>query len=242
MCGIFFYKGPARNVGELRQLFMKTKHRGPDSSVFKVFYLDSGEMVAMGFHRLAINGMATTDEQPFHSDHTYVMCNGEIWNHNELRAEEAEANGSDCKCLLPYYRKHGMQAMCDAIDGVFGCVVYDEAANEAKDNVKYLATLERFMEPLYSGDPEAIIDMLPAMMNSLKMIHTIARYFNTTERMTKLFMKITNQMILTCKLAINGKDPPDMMWDRDPEKLLETLESCLRLNECYQIRSPFIEE
>lgn len=109
-----------------------------------------------------------------------------------------------------------------------------EAANEAKDNVKYLATLERFMEPLYSGDPEAIIDMLPAMMNSLKMIHTIARYFNTTERMTKLFMKITNQMISTCKLAINGKDPPDMMWDRDPEQLLETLESCLRLNECYQ--------
>jgi asparagine synthase (glutamine-hydrolysing) len=131
MCGIFFYKGPARNVDELRQLFMKTKHRGPDSRVFKVFYLDSGEMVAMGFHRLAINGMATTDEQPFHSDHTYVMCNGEIWNHNELRAEGGEANESDCKCLLPYYRKHGMQAMCDAIDGVFGCVVYDEAANEA---------------------------------------------------------------------------------------------------------------
>ena len=74
-----------------------------------------------------------------------------------------------------------------------------EKANEAKDNVKYLFTLERFMEPLYSGDPEAVIDMLPALMNSIKMIHTIARYFNTTERMTKLFMKITNQMITNCK-------------------------------------------
>ena len=30
-------------------------------------------------------------------------------------------------------------------------------------------------------------------MNSVKMIHTIARYFNTTERMTKLFMKISNR-------------------------------------------------
>ena len=109
-----------------------------------------------------------------------------------------------------------------------------EAANEAKDNVKYLNTLERFIEPLYSGDPEVIIEMLPALMNALKMVHTIARYFNTTERMTKLFMKITNQMVASCKLALNGKNPPEALWDRDPEDLLETLESCLRLNEMYQ--------
>ena len=107
-------------------------------------------------------------------------------------------------------------------------------ARAAQDNVKYLATLERFLEPLSSGDPEAMVDLIPALMNSVKMIHTIARYFNTTERMTKLFMKISNQMIASCKLAINGKDQPDRLWAREPEALLETLESCLRLNEFYQ--------
>lgn len=50
-----------------------------------------------------------------------------------------------------------------------------EAANEAKDNVKFLFTLERFIEPLYSGTATTIIDTLPALMNSIKMIHTIAR-------------------------------------------------------------------
>lgn len=50
-----------------------------------------------------------------------------------------------------------------------------EAANEAKDNVKFLSTLERFIEPLYSGTATTIIDTLPALMNSIKMIHTIAR-------------------------------------------------------------------
>lgn len=50
-----------------------------------------------------------------------------------------------------------------------------EAANEAKDNVKFLFTLERFIEPLYSGIATTIIDTLPALMNSIKMIHTIAR-------------------------------------------------------------------
>ncbi|KAF4648812.1 hypothetical protein FOL47_002748 [Perkinsus chesapeaki] len=50
-----------------------------------------------------------------------------------------------------------------------------EAFNEAKDNVKYLSTLEKFIEPLYSGTPVTIADSLPAVMNAIKMIHTIAR-------------------------------------------------------------------
>jgi dynein heavy chain len=39
-------------------------------------------------------------------------------------------------------------------------------------------------------------------MNSIKMIHTIARYYNTNERMTGLFVKITNMMIHNCKYNI----------------------------------------
>ena len=54
-------------------------------------------------------------------------------------------------------------------------VAITEGANEAKDNVKYLATLEKFVDPLYIGDPVSIVDTLPALLNSLKMIHTIAR-------------------------------------------------------------------
>jgi dynein heavy chain len=74
--------------------------------------------------------------------------------------------------------------------------------NEAKDNVKYLQTLERFIEPLYDGNPITIKETLPVLMNSIKMIHTVARYYNTDERMTGLFVKITNQMILNCKQYI----------------------------------------
>jgi dynein heavy chain len=117
-----------------------------------------------------------------------------------------------------------------------------EAANEAKDNVKYLSTLERFYEPLYGHDPVAIIDVLPALMNSVKMIHTISRYFGTNERMTKLFMKITNQMITTSVLGINGKDSYDRIWDKDLTLLLEKIEKCLQLNEEYQDQYRIIKE
>jgi dynein heavy chain len=109
-----------------------------------------------------------------------------------------------------------------------------EAFNEARDNVKYLATLEKFIEPLYTGTPSYVAATLPALMNSVKMIHTIARYYNTTERMTNLFTKITNQMITNCKESILDGEENDEIWDKDPLVLIKNLEACLRLNEAYQ--------
>ena len=56
-----------------------------------------------------------------------------------------------------------------------------DALNEAKDNVKYLSTLERLTLPLYSGNPEQIIESLPALMNNVKMMLTIARYYRSVQ-------------------------------------------------------------
>jgi len=139
-----------------------------------------------------------------------------------------------------------------------------EQLNEAKDNVKYLQTLEKFIEPLYDGNPTTIIETLPALMNSIKMIHTIARYYNTSDRMTGLFVKITNMMIHNCKYNIlnfrrlrNGlatigamgglseKDknrkgaPADdiVLWKEEEyphEDLIEMLRSCQNLLAAYK--------
>jgi dynein heavy chain len=85
-------------------------------------------------------------------------------------------------------------------------------------------------------------------MNSIKMIHTIARYYNTNDRMTGLFVKITNQMINNCKYNIlfykkvkEGTSNPsrkqhigdEVLWDHTnypPEELIPVLKSCLDLN------------
>ena len=42
--------------------------------------------------------------------------------------------------------------------------------NEAKDNVKYLSTLDKYTEVLYSGTPPQVIDMLPGLLNNIKMM------------------------------------------------------------------------
>ena len=94
--------------------------------------------------------------------------------------------------------------------------------------------MEKFIEPLYEGTPSTVVDTLPALMNSIKMIHTIARYYNTTDRMTNLFRKITNQMIINCRTHINKTGASARMWDMDPTDLVERLEVCLKLNEAYQ--------
>ncbi|NXQ55164.1 DYH5 protein, partial [Anthoscopus minutus] len=72
------------------------------------------------------------------------------------------------------------------------------AANEAKDNVRYLDTLDKFFSPLVNASP-VMMEHIPSLMNTVCMIYCTSPYYNTSEHMTSLFLKITNQMINTCK-------------------------------------------
>jgi dynein heavy chain, axonemal len=108
-----------------------------------------------------------------------------------------------------------------------------DAANESKDNVKYLYTLDRFCEPLYRSDPLGMTPAIPGLINAIKMIYSISRYYNTSERMTSLFVKITNQMITSCKeFVYEGGETK--IWDLNRTVLVQRLMECTKLNEAYQ--------
>jgi dynein heavy chain len=47
-------------------------------------------------------------------------------------------------------------------------ILVTEAANETKDNVKYLSSLQRFIAPIYDGNIKTMCDAIPALVNSVK--------------------------------------------------------------------------
>jgi dynein heavy chain len=113
------------------------------------------------------------------------------------------------------------------------------AQAEAKDNVKYLSTLEIYFDPLYNGTPDTIIDSLQSLMNSLKLISFTARYYDNT-KMTTLFSRITDQMIINCKDYIldrkknSANEDPTYVWERNPDELINKFKTCIRLNQMYR--------
>ncbi|KAK3724620.1 hypothetical protein RRG08_041104 [Elysia crispata] len=107
-----------------------------------------------------------------------------------------------------------------------------DAANEAKDNVKYLYTLEKFFGPLVKCTPATMVEHIPSLMNAIRMIYSISQYYNTSERMTSLFVKVTNQMITTCKAYIY--QGVSKIWEHPKDTLLKRLDECIHLNTEYQ--------
>ena len=139
MCGIFFLKYLNQSI-DGKQLkiildsFERIKHRGPD----KTDYLVDNENTFIGFHRLAINGLGEKGDQPFVYDKEnggkiFVICNGEIYNWEELNKKYdlgLEADDSDCAVIYPLFEKFGIEKMIDMLDGVFAFVIYDNDTGE----------------------------------------------------------------------------------------------------------------
>jgi dynein heavy chain len=65
---------------------------------------------------------------------------------------------------------------------------------EAKDNVKFLTTLERHFKHLHNGSFQMISESMQSMVNALKMVWVISRHFNSDERMAPLMETIAEML------------------------------------------------
>src|SRR5688572_4131467 len=109
MCGIagFIQAGGAEraeSLGALRRMAAALGHRGPDD---EGFWVEPQAGVALAHRRLSIIDLSPLGHQPMvsTSGRYTITYNGEIYNHNELRAQllglgHGFRGGSDTEVLL----------------------------------------------------------------------------------------------------------------------------------------------
>src|SRR3954467_14964098 len=119
-------------------------HRGPDGRGVRV-----DGPVALGNRRLAIIDLAHGEQPIANEDGTVlVIQNGEIYNHEQLRAE-LEARGHrfatrcDTEVLVHAYEEHG-EAFLERLRGMFALAIWDGRAR------RLLLARDRYgIKPLY---------------------------------------------------------------------------------------------
>lgn len=135
MCGIFAsFINNDMNVEKLRECGMLCNHRGPDNTS-EIFIKINETRAFMMFHRLAINGLDDSGNQPMtiHSHpKTILMCNGEIYNFKQLAIQYniSLTTGSDCEIIIHLYHLLGIEGCISSLEGVFSFIIYDREKNE----------------------------------------------------------------------------------------------------------------
>lgn len=72
-------------------------------------------------------------------------------------------------------------------------------------------------------------DSLISLLQTVRLIYSVSKYYNTSERTSSLMVKITNQMIAACKDYITNRGRMTI-WDEDKSVSRVKLKHCLRLN------------
>ena len=174
MCGIFgILNMNALSNLHVQREFDKGASRGPESHKSIVSPTEF-----IGFHRLAINGLDASADQPLclRNNKLILICNGEIYNYRELLAEVEVTpySNSDCEVILYMYEKYGFEHMVRQLDGVFSFALFDFRAVEQP--LCYIARDPLGIRPLYWLEINSPVD--PKRMSDS---HIPYKYFFASE-------------------------------------------------------------
>src|SRR5689334_8720216 len=111
------------------------RHRGPDSDGI---WLSPDEQVGLGFRRLAIVDLSAKANQPMSNEDgsLWVVFNGEIYNHGEIRRElqtlgghQWRTNHSDTEVILHAFEQWGIDFL-ERLRGMFAMALWDNRRRE----------------------------------------------------------------------------------------------------------------
>src|SRR6266446_6440899 len=200
ICGVWEYGTTRGNItpGLLASMRDVMTHRGPD---------DAGELVfdeargGFGFRRLSIIDLSEAGHQPMRgcTDRVWLVFNGEIYNHAELRVGLEQrghtyTSRTDSETILHLYEERGLDFVHD-IEGDYAIALWDADGEQlvlARDSegVKLLYFYQRNGRFIFASEIKAILEH-PAVtpeVNEEALYHYLT--FLTTPAPQTLFRQI----------------------------------------------------
>ena len=156
MCGILFIH--THNISNIKTDTVKgvLKTRGPDAQ--RIVSVDNKALFE--FNRLKINDTSDNAMQPFQEGKTWSMCNGEIFNWEQLveKFNLKLSTSCDCEVILALFKlfltegsspAHATRKLCEELDGEFAFVIY----HQEMDMEFIIAARDPYgVRPLFIGD------------------------------------------------------------------------------------------
>lgn len=105
--------------------------------------------------------------------------------------------------------------------------------SEAKDNKKYLTSIEKFWDPLYREEPPKIIEAIPNLFQAIRSVYNQSRFYNTDLRMTGFLTKVVNQLIVASQNYLTNFYKTSI-WKADIKDLIKKIEECKQLERVFR--------
>lgn len=149
MCGISAIVGPdfTRNHNWVLAANRVQKQRGPDDVGFSIAPCDP---CVMGHTRLSLVDTSATGHQPMSAGDLTITFNGEVYNHQELRARCPAYHfqgTSDTESVLGHITVYGLQETLERMNGMFAFAVWD-----GRERTLTMATDRFGVKPMYVYD------------------------------------------------------------------------------------------
>ncbi|KAL0040883.1 hypothetical protein WJX79_008591 [Trebouxia sp. C0005] len=101
----------------------------------------------------------------------------------------------------------------------------------AEDNLKFLQCLEQPCRTLASATAKDIPKILPLILNCVRMIWSLSRFYNTPERLVGLLRKLSNEIINRCCSVISLPD----IFSGDVDNVIIALEQSIEAGKDWKV-------
>jgi len=109
-----------------------------------------------------------------------------------------------------------------------------DGSSQAQQNLKYLSLLKEPCEKLTKSHPKDTAAQLTYIIRVIRFIWTQSTYYNTRERLTGLFRKLSNEIIRICSNSISLQKIFDGHVKSSVENLLQCIDCCVKWKTIYR--------